>query len=974
MNTIQRLSAPVARLGGQLKEKAKALFSRWEVRSYILPRRLRSVSEAAPPERFDQKSLQGSQGYKVSTTRQSRQYIKKGAPPVPGEIVDTSEKNDPLSANLPASPPLEMTGTESPTTGSTEGQVRAQHQSRKEQAKAALKGSDNPVRIGSAVEEPLDSSAVSEQETSEAEEFREDLKQQKLETTLATGALGTAAATGAGLAFASEVNDRPSFDHILQKDTPMDQMVIFSQHNALAMPGKGSLPFAATNQSMGIGETLEKTPVRAFDFDLWERDSGEVVINHGGFYDPLVPESKMPTLADAVTPIRRWLDKPQNSHEVVILTFENKGNLDQGELQSLLGDRLISNQELSQLRRQLGHVPTINELTADGPKVIVTDSTYYQHSGVGSVNFGFGDMTSIWEDRTIAEAVDDQTFDALADKVLGNPDPIAPQITTEDVDQLVGTGRGRYISLDQISANDPRFLKPEDRVAHGIDTDNQVFGHFYYGNEHFQSAVMGLGAAATTAGGLLGLAGGIFQGVNNERTLRRQNKQIPRFLENLDLIDVMQSRKRFVDTRKRTGERLNEAVTPEELKRLYLRRNKSEITRKTLMPGLSTTASLTGSLLGLGMIFAPVFPVLAGLAGAVGLVGAASTLGAVFGNRKRLQNNAELHFSTAALDRAVRDAAEKLERERKGLLSGSDSTTPEASARLLSKAVKRRKQVNRLNKASHLLLGGSMVVRISGLSKYGIPMLGSVAMGIGAALTGILSVVSAAVNFRERRNKLQNLPETVSEVINPGIDKRRFWLFGPSRFERFLKVRWPDLQDQHKVLSGVKAGEVIKQMRNGDLAPEMVEALQKCRRSCSVFHWEKALSTYARRKRPPVDFQTIRNYPEKLKPLLKDYAVKKLGDYAHDDTFRSGRNNTLRLAMLPAFASVFYLPLLGVAAGTLAIGLGVSKAVAMAEKLHFRRRLRRVMDKPRDKPEEKVAQQRIEGLVEAWGSMLSAKT
>ena len=69
------------------------------------------------------------------------------------------------------------------------------------------------------------------------------------------------------------------------------------------------------------------------------------------------------------------------------------------------------------------------------------------------------------------------------------------------------------------------------------------------------------------------------------------------------------------------------------------------------------------------------------------------------------------------------------------MLKEQDVKDPQAAEKLLTKTLKKKNRLSRLNKLSQVILGSSLVVRISGLSKYGLPLLGTVALGVGAALT-----------------------------------------------------------------------------------------------------------------------------------------------------------------------------------------------------------------------------------------------
>ena len=921
MLPISKIAEPIRQAATRVKSWGKAMYRHWKIRrEQTVKPLIPDLDEYTP--KAEKKSLRGKRRYHVSTATDTSNKITRE------ELIRLWE--GPPVENLPPQPeqtppvPLKPVAPDA---------VQPEETRTEESRDEALEEYD-PLR--------------------EEARLNKELKQQKrLETALGAGAAGGALATGAALATASELQPSPAasdFDHILKKDTPIDQMVTFFQHNSLSMVDKGSLP-VVTNQTMSIEETLDKTPVRGFDIDLHVRND-EVVINHGGYYNPLVPDENIPRLHDAIEPINDWLERPGNSHEVIFLNFENRELLNDWEMREVFGDKIIHGYDYDNLVARLGRAPTINELTADGPKVFLISNDHFITPGVGDVGLSnWHHIPSLWEDRSLAEILGPEYHD-----------DVAPKITTEDVDTLIEKGQGRFISLDQISPNDPRFLKPEDRADHALKTDNTVFGHLYYSDEQFQSALVGVGTTASVASGALGVAGGVFQGVNNERQIRRQPKEVAQHLHQVSLLDILQKRKK---------KDLDKPVTPEEIQRLYTRSKKGEITRRTLIPGISGTVSVSGSLLGLGMIFAPVFPALAATAAATGVTGLAATIGAAISNRRRMSSAIRRSFESTTMKNLTEFTALKLEGERqkleKSVTEGSDVKSANV---LLLKTLKKRGRLNRLQKLSQFILGGSLVVRISGLSKYGLPILGTVAMGAGAALTGILTIVSAAVNFKERRQRLADLPGTVAEVLNPKLGSKRFWLFGKSRLERYLQKNAETIKAQQPALAGMSVKQMMKTLNDPEAPAEKLAALHECRKQSSTELWEKKLIRFAKKRKPYRHFMDIRKKPEELRALLKEFAIKEVGRFAHDDTFRSGRNNTAKLALLGAFGGVFYLPLIGIGAGTLLVGLGVSKVVAEVERQVFKKKLRRTIREPGSKPADQAAHKAVNGLVNAWTNML----
>ncbi len=93
-----------------------------------------------------------------------------------------------------------------------------------------------PVNPG----KPAEKNTQLPESTRAAKAFKEPAGNSKLEKGLLAGAVAGAVASGASVAAASALqpaHDPGMFDHILQKDTPIDQMVILAQHNAGAIPG-----------------------------------------------------------------------------------------------------------------------------------------------------------------------------------------------------------------------------------------------------------------------------------------------------------------------------------------------------------------------------------------------------------------------------------------------------------------------------------------------------------------------------------------------------------------------------------------------------------------------------------------------------------------------------------------------------------------------------------------------------------------
>ena len=799
--------------------------------------------------------------------------------------------------------------------------------------------------------------------TRAASSFSSNEANRQLEKALGTGAMAGALVSGASIATASALqpaHDLSMFDHILQKDTPLDEMIILGMHNAEALAGKGTLPLLATNQTMSIEEALNKTPVRGFDLDL-HKHNGEIVINHGGIFDSTVSDDQIPRLDNVLETMNNWLDKPGNSNEVLFLNFENKGNLPWQMLENTFGQNAVLDRwDYNQLVNKFGRAPTINEIRAEGYKVVDFNHNRFIEAGSGETGFWDNPIESVWEDRTLMEHGKD--LDLEFGKFT--TDDIAPHITTEDIDQFVESGKGMYISLDQVSANDPRFFKPEDRDSLALNPDLKLMGLFYESDEAFQNALLGFGTATAGATAALALAGGAYQGFLNEKKIRNQDKLMPQHLQAMELSAILQRRK---NSKKLAGKPLRDKVTVEEVKDLYKKNQLKIMTKDTIMAGANSTVSLTGSTLALGMLFPPLMPAFGGASAGVAGTGAVATLLATVGNRKRMNNAIDEAFNDSGVMKALKQRVDAMNRE----IANTVSKSGDAES-LLSSMVSKREEGERLLKASNVMLSTSLVARASGMSKYGLPALGTAAMGVGASVTGVLVALDAAMNYRDRRSKLQNLPQTTSEVLRPDYgrkQKRKLGLFGDTAFQRFLKKQKAAITEDLRLPQDCS----MKEISLAFSLPGNDVHLEKHLRNFAKKEWLKDLRQFASQQKPKQDFDTVQANPENLKKLLTQYAIKRVGDFAHNDTFSAGKSGTARLALIGAFSGIFFLPMLGVAAGAMGIGLAVSKGVAVHERRVFTQQLTDIIEKePGDDPEKIASHNSLHGMINSWVNLLSS--
>ena len=800
------------------------------------------------------------------------------------------------------------------------------------------------------------------QSTRAAKAFKEAEGNRKLEKGLLAGAVAGAVTSGTGVAAASVVqppHDPSMFDHISPKDVPIDQIKIFAAHNTEAVPGKGSLPLIATNQNMDLEDMLDKTPIRGFDLDLHEY-KGDIVINHGGIFDSTASNDNIPKLDNVLETMNNWLDEPGNHDEVLFLNFENRGNLPWDALENAFGhNTVLDAHEYSNLVSRLGRVPTIEDIRSAGFKVVDFNHSRFIETGSGEVGFHNLQLDSVWEDRTIME----HGIDMDLEFGKFSTDDIAPHITTDQIDEIMNSPGGKWVSLDQVSPNDPRFFKPEDRDSLTLNPDLKLMGLFYESDDAFQTALLGFGTAAAGATAALALAGGFYQGFLNEKKIRNQDKLMPGHLKAMELTAILQKRKK---SKKYAGKPLGAKITAEEVKDLYKTNQLKTIKKDTLMAGASATVSLTGSALALGMLFPPLMPAFGGVSAGVAGAGTIATLLARMGNKKHLSKSIDEAFEDPGVLKALQARVDAMNLEIETCAKSSGDVDE-----LLSNMVSDREKGERLLKACTVMLSTSLVARASGMSKYGMPALGAAAMGIGASITGVLVTLSAIMNYRDRRSKLENLSQTTSEVLRPDYgrkQKKKLGLFGDTAFQRFLKKNREAVTQDLKLPPGCSDKEISFAFS----LPGNEVKLEKYLRAFARKEWLKDLTAFASEQKPKLDFTETRKDPEVLKTLLKKYAIKRVGDFAHNDTFAEGRSGTMKLVMIGAFTGIFCLPMLGVAAGVMGVGLGISKGVAVHERSVFTKKMTDLMNNdPGDDQEKVAAHNSLNSMIDSWTTMLA---
>lgn len=730
---------------------------------------------------------------------------------------------------------------------------------------------------------------------------------------IGAGALALGAGVAAGAVVASQAPVDPShFDHLNIRDQPINETPIILSHNAETM--QGSLPIIATNQTMSIGDTLAKTPVRGFAIDAHYRD-GVPVLNHGGIFNPLVDS---PSLDTAVNPIADFLNQPGNDDEVVYIMLEtylgrNGTNDALLDMQNAFGSKLYTPADHQAFWNANGRWPSADELTANGPRVVVISNNTGTNAGVA---FGQGYMgrhfEHNWEDRSGVG-------------MMGNtlhPD-IVGEFDTAEMDELIE--KGGFITVDQISENDPRFFKPEDRDALAARPDVSVGGFFYVSDETARAVAFGAGIATSVGAATFGLVSGISEAVTNESTIRHVDKHIVRKLKEIEYTDIAAIKQKAL---KGTDEPIT--IDNQDLEDYTRKDLKKEITWKTISAGVFSTVSIAGGFVGLAMLFPPAFPVLAGLAIAILGTGLIATTVATVVNRRRIDTAITDALSRGSVQHQTANCQKALQNE---------LTQVSADQGLLEKKLNAKKEGNFLKRTAQYLLAATLLFRVSSMAKYTIALVGKISWVATGAVTAVSSAVSSVVNYRDRQKRLAKLADTTAECVMPQIDTKPFWLFGATKFDKFVKKNREVIAAALRQPADTPVKDLVKRLAQ----PEYEHTQQALRLKCSTDLIRKDLEKFAKKKK--IDFAAATKNPEKMNELVHQFTAEKVAKAAYSDTLSSGVANTFKVAAVVGSFSFLFPPVTGfmlmAAGGTALVGV-ICSAIAGAFE---RRKFRKAMEK-----------------------------
>ena len=649
----------------------------------------------------------------------------------------------------------------------------------------------------------------------------------------------------------------------------------FFIHNAYSNPNFGSIPLLADNQFVEPVKLLDTTPLRSLELDIYNYKD-ELIINHGNYVNYFIDETEIPTLERVGNDLGDWIDR-QDKNEALFLNLQ---------VEPKNYDNFIEYYDV--IVGDVDHYYSIY-FADEAYNNDVFRSNFYLFMLEGSYRnkhqyYSHEDYYAYNENRTLLG-------DTLTLFGLNNR-----QITTKDIDALLldksyfqqqagldyDDQQVIYLFLDKLSEYDPRLIKAEYRDELLLRDEVEWFTLLNIDDDTLNAVLMSSNISLPSVMGIFSMVSWLIQ-------MYRENKKIKK-TEQLFLQKALQ------------------AYQPHVLEDdAFIKKNARQLLKQhvkdSLLKGLTTAVSASGSLLFVATALPAVAPVLLPLSLATGLSIVATSFVHTGYTSLKLKRN---------LKQLEKPIMEKM-------------LEKESHHQLLPKVSWNDNQ-NKVDDVMSLLY---LFFRGSSLSKYGVSEIGVVSSSVFSALNVFQIISSSVYNFKKRNHKIRHLEDYISEIVRPNFHKRQkryLCLFGKTRFQRFIQTKSKDITPQ----LGLSEKSTIKKISKALLEEENAVILKNYMNLFLQEQFKKKFSQYLKNK------YHIHRIECEDKALIKNYFVEfiemKVKKYAYNNTMYCGMKNAFLVTSIMGIfgfilAPLFVLPFLGGG-----ISLAVSHRIAKKEK------------------------------------------
>ena len=719
---------------------------------------------------------------------------------------------------------------------------------------------------------------------------------------------GAAIGIGATAATLAETQDHtPDHSHLLIKDQPINEIPIILSHNANTYTGSGTI-HTLSNQQLTITDTLNKTPTRGFELDLYKHD-GDYIVNHAdgesgtAIVDPFT--SNPVTLDKSISEIDGWLSKPENADEVIIVklshNFGEQGSRTQENYEDMMaandiiashfGNKIYTPEEQQIFYQEHGRWPTIEEMSGNGNQVIIMTT---KEGVISDEYLSNGDTLGAFTQEQLEQSFQlygGENRSAGGTFIRGLDIDYTPEnINTEDFDKMVEDGG--IISLDQITEHDPRFVHPDKRDELIWDPDITIGGeHIYIADKHASSALMGVGTSIAVGAGSFTIANSISKAFENENFIKSTPKNLRSIIQNISREDLEKESLEF------NNENINKYAKKE---------LKSQIRDNTLQPGIFGTLAVATSILLAGVLFPAFFGEFSIAAfGTLGL-GLSSTMISSKVNQDRVNTLAEKALEQDEFQELVNNKTSELKANKPNSLAGEASQSKN----------------NNLANTSKTLLGVGLATRISSLAKYTVPSVGIAAVSAISALSAIGIIIGSMVNYKQRQKAYESPEQNVKNILEK---------HSSNDYEEFISNNKSEICKKINIDHNTKTSKVILELGNNHpaISKEYMRQFQKQNVTKKLDNFAKKNGTTLNRE----------NCPD----ILRKYIKKESGESARKDTLSSGITNSLFLSLSIFSLGTVFSAVSGIitlmSLSTMVVGTATTAVLASRERTKFQKQM-----------------------------------
>jgi hypothetical protein len=711
--------------------------------------------------------------------------------------------------------------------------------------------------------------------------------------------------------------------NLFPKDIPINHLVILSQYNTKFILESDLINNQIKADKLPTDEWLDKTIIRGFELNIVEGGSDILSSNELAPFnieDDSVYLNKFTSVLDNLT---KWLVKPNNTNEVLFLNLDKDKAINSSALDDIFKQyNIMPKKTLEEFVNNNKRYPSIQEIKAQGYSFVEFDFNESLEKIIDDFDSPENKTTSEVEDTIIT------TF----------------QTVSNDYKGFMVAG-----AIEEYSSELPGTLKTT------MDLKNKFTSYSGHQKTHASKSThlpvtTGVGINALAAG--FTLLGAGYQAYLNEQFISTQDKTIASALKEISIQDVINYRIK----NKVSSDKLYEPVTTSELVTIYKKEQAKTITKNTILSPLGAIIGLISITLAIGFLMTPLLPIFATCAVAILLIGLTSIGIATYVNKRRLMSSIDKALDNTERQKTVINVTNNL--------NANIPSNPNKRDLIISA----EKKKNRLEYTSTALEGAESCVDLVSNCHYLVPVLSLAATGtVGAVSIGLVGL-SAALNYRKRRENLEEITNTTLDLIKPEYDKKPLfglWIFGETKFNKFIKSNSKKIISQLNLPADTKPKAIIKEMHK----PENEDFLNEYAAKFSHYDWKRKLTKFNERLKPEerVNIDEIHQDKTKFKEFYKKYLISKVGKYAYRDTLKAGIIGTLSCVVSIALVSTVFFPILGLAIAGLILGLTVSSTAAQYEEEIFKEKLESVFENnDPNNHEQSIMHDQINSFIDDW--------